>query len=130
MKDKEHFLIETDILVEHLVFADNNGNSILEKAMTKGICFTTVLNSAELYFAASDIYEKGEVDKLMRSLKVLGLNSRYSLNISDFFNKVASVRDALVCTVAKNNDLLILTSKVEKYMNSGLIIISPEQLRG
>lgn len=130
MKDKEHFLIETDILVEHLVFADNNGNSILETAMTKGICLTTVLNSAELYFAASDIYEKGEVDKLMRSLKVLGLNSRYSLNISDFFNKVATVRDALICTVAKNNDLSILTSKVEKYINSGLIIISPEQLRG
>lgn len=128
MKDKKQFLIETDILIEHLTAESSSKYSILETAMTKGICFTTVINSAELYFAACDNYEKDEVNKLMRALKVLGLNSRYSLNISDFFNKVASVRDALICSVAKNNDLPILTGEIRKYKNSGLIIIEPEQL--
>ena len=130
MKEKKHFLIETDILIEHLLHDDKSSNSILETAMTQGICFTTVINSAELYFAAQNEKEKEEVNKVMMSLKVLGLNSRYSLNISEFFNKVAGVRNALICSVAKNNDLPILTGKVDKFENSGLSIISPQQLRG
>ena len=128
MKEKKHFLIETDVLIDHLINESNSNKSVLESAMTKGICFTTVINSAELYFSVSDDYEKEEVNKVMRSLKVLGLNSRYSLNISDFFNKVATVRDALICSVAKNNNLPILTWEIEQYKNSGLIIIRPEQL--
>ena len=123
MKEKKHFLIETDILIEHLLHDDKSSNSILETAMTQGICFTTVINSAELYFSAQNEKEKEEVNKV-------GLNSRYSLNISEFFNKVAGVRNALICSVAKNNDLPILTGKVDKFENSGLSIISPQQLRG
>ena len=58
------------------------------------------------------------------SLKLLGLNSRYSLNISEFFNKVATVRYALICSVVKNNGLPIVIGKIDKFNNSGLIIIN------
>ncbi|MCX7797994.1 MAG: PIN domain-containing protein [Melioribacter sp.] len=128
MKEKEHFLIETDILIEHLVHNENDFSD-LEVAMINGICFTTVINAAELYFNATD-EERYAVDNLFKALKVLGLNSRYSLNISEFFNKVATVRDALICTVAKINKLTILTNDINKYKHSGLVIIHPKNLRG
>lgn len=130
MKDKIHFLIETDILIEHLLHKNERTNSYLELAMTSGICFTTVLNSAELYFAAHDDNERKSVDTLLKALKILGLNSRYSLNISEFFNKVATTRDALICSVAKNNKLVILTNDIKKYKKSGIEVIQPKNLRG
>jgi len=130
MKNENHFLIETDILLEHLQHNDKNTFSDLEIAMMNGICFTTVINSAELYFAAINKDEKDAVDNLMKALKVLGLNSRYSLNISEFFNKVATVRDALFCTIAKINDMIILTNDIERYKKINLKIIQPKNLRG
>ncbi|MFA3782864.1 PIN domain-containing protein [Melioribacteraceae bacterium 4301-Me] len=129
MRSVRQYLIETDVLIDHLTY---NGNSFsyLEIAMMKGVCFTTVLNSSELYFFAKEDFEKEAVDSLMKSLKILGINSRYSLNVSEFFNKVATVRDALFCSVAKNNKLPILTGQTSRYKKTGLKIISLEQLRG
>lgn len=126
----KQFLADTDILVNHLVHSRKGELSDLEIAMTNGVVFTTVINASELYFAAGDNREKSAVDSLLRSLKVLGINSRYSLNISDFFNKVANTRDGLICVVAKLNKLPILTNNAERYKNSGLEIISPRGMRG
>ena len=47
-----------------------------------------------------------------------------------FFNKVATARDALFCSVAKNNKLPIFTKEIERYKNSGMKIITPKELRG
>ena len=129
-KTSKDFLIETDILLEHLT-KDNDGSlSELELAMRKGICFTTVINSSEVYFAVENKLEKEAADSLLRAVKVLGLNSRYSLFVNQFRKKVDSVRDAVICTVAKTNKLVILTNKKEKYLNSGLEVIIPKELRG
>lgn len=128
MKEKNEFLVETDILLSHL--SNNESESVLEIAMRKGVCYTTVLNSAELFFNAVNDEEKKAVTGLLSALKVLGLNSRYSLNISDFFYKVAGVRDALICATAKYNNLPILTGEVERFRNSGIVVITPNQLRG
>ena len=129
MIDKREFLIETDILKEHLVHSDKSTLSDLELAMTLGVCYTTVINSSEIFFASVDDKESEIFVDMMKSLKVLGLNARYSLNISDFFNKVATVRDALICSVAKHNNLPIFTAQIEKYKDCGLEIINPNQLR-
>ncbi|MCL4550979.1 MAG: PIN domain-containing protein [Bacteroidetes bacterium] len=128
MTDKIEFLVETDILVDHLIHDDFSKLSDLELAMTKGICFTTVINSSEMYFHSSTEKEKHAVDGVMRAVKVLGIHPRYSLNISEFFNKVASTRDAMICSLAKINKLPILTAQISKYKDSGIKIISPKEL--
>jgi len=130
MPDRTEFLIETDILVDHLIHEDFSKLSDLEFAMTKGICFTTVINSSEMYFYSVTEKEKNAVDCVMRAVKVLGIHPRYSLNISEFFNKVATTRDAMICSLAKTNKLPILTAQIQKYKNSGIKIISPKELRG
>jgi len=130
MKTKSEFLIETDIIVDHLTQKDLSCPSILEIAMTQGVCFTSVITASELYFIAKDEFRKEAVDSVLYALNVLGIHPRYSLNISEFFNKVASTRDALVCSLAKNNKLPILTGEIERFKNSGIKLITPKELRG
>ena len=130
MTTKKEFLIETDIIADHLTQNNLSDPSILELAMVSGVCFTSVITASELYFYCKNIEEKKAVDSVIYTLNVLGIHSRYSLNISEFFDKVATARDALMCSLAKNNKLPILTYDVERYRNCGLKIISPIELRG
>lgn len=130
MKTQAEFLIETDILVEHLTQQDLSSPSVLELAMTQGICFTSVITASELYFNSKDEKQKEAVNSVLYAINVLGIHQRYSLNITDFFNKVATVRDALVCVLAKSNKLPILTNDIERFRNSGIKVISPKELRG
>ncbi len=130
MLDRIEFLIETDILVGHLIHNNSSQLSDLELAMTKGICFTTSINSSEMYFFAATEEERDAVHCMMRSIKILGIHPRYSLNISEFFNKAATTRDAMICSLAKNNKLPILTAQIQKFKESGIKIISPKELRG
>ena len=130
MKNKIEFLVETDIIIEHLTSDGQNENSTLELAMASGICFTSVITASELFFTYHQESEREFVNGVLCALKVLGIHPRYSLNISDFFNKVATTRDALVCSLAKNNKLPILTGDLARFKTSGITVISPTQLRG
>ena len=96
--------------------------------MQKGICFTTVINASELYYTVKNDDQKKQVDALLNSLKVLGLHARYSLSISEFSNNTSTVRDALICSVAKNNKLPILTAENSRYSGTGIKFIHPDQL--
>ena len=129
MKSNTKYLLDTDILADHLV-KGKKGNSVLIFLMQKGICFTTVLNASELYFAARSEKEKEFVRKVLNSLKILGLNSRYALSIPDFSGKVKSVRDALFSVVAEINKLPVVTFDIRKYRKTNLKVIHPQDIRG
>lgn len=126
-KNKIEFLVETDILLEHLKHSSNS-LSVLEKAMKKGICFTTVINSSELIYSVNSKSEKEIVLSLLSALKVLGLHARYSLYVDEYIGKGSSVRDAIICTVAKLNKLPILTDDTQKFENSGIKILTSKDL--
>ena len=130
MNDKKEYLVETDILVEHLTNADGNKSSYLEELMQDGICFTTVLNASELNFAVKNEDELEVVNKVLASIKVIGLSSRYSLMVSKFNEKVSNYRDALVCAIADINKLPIVSLNDARYIKSGLKVINPKELRG
>jgi predicted nucleic acid-binding protein len=130
MPNKIEYLIDTDIFVDHLTQKDDSVLSDLEIAMATGMCFTSVIQASELYFYVSNPVEKQAVDPVLRAMKVLGIHPRYSLNISDFFNKVATARDAIFCSVAKNNKLPIFTNDSFRYKESGIKIITSSELRG
>ncbi len=115
MKQPE-YLIETDILIEHLTHSQKGSESILEKLMQKGICFTSVINASELLFSVKNDEEKENVVKLLSSLKVLGLNSRYSLYVSGLDKKLKNSRDSLIFVLAKLNKLKIVTCEKNKYV--------------
>lgn len=130
MKNKIEFLIETDIILSHLKQEDDSYLSDLELAMINGDCFTSAITASEIYFENYSDEEKKVVDSVFYALKVLGIHQRYSLNISEFFNKVATPRDAIICSLAKFNKLSIVTSEIERFNKTGLKVISPNELRG
>lgn len=111
----KHYLIDTDILYDHLTHNQKNVRSFLTTLMTKGECFTTVLNASELYFSAKSDEEKLTIKKLLYSLKVLGLNSRYSLDIPLYSEKFNNYRECLFYIVAERNNMIIATNSPSKY---------------
>lgn len=125
MKKKE-YLIDTDILVNHLSTDDET--SMLEKLMMSGLCFTSAINASELYFNAENENIKVQMDKLLRAVKVLGIHSRYSLDVFSFNRSTENFRDALFSVVAKKNNLIICTTNKERYSKTGIEVLDPNEI--
>jgi len=119
------FLLETDVLVDHLMSEKNN---YLVDLMRQGICFTTVLNASELLAACKNESESKEVRSVLDSLKVLGLHSRYALSVPEFSGKTKNNRDALFAVVALINKLPIVTLDRDRYSKTNLKIIHPQEM--
>jgi len=119
------YLLETDILVDYLISNDKN---YLINLMQTGICFTTVLNAAELLAACQNDNEKYLVRSVLDSLKVLGLHSRYALSVPEFSEKTENVRDALFAVVSLINKLPIVTINTERYKKTNMKIIHPQEV--
>lgn len=124
----DKYLIESDILADYLTSSDNMDSHLIN-LMQKGICFTTVLNAAELLASCKNENEKKLVRNVLDSLKVLGLNSRYALSVPEYSDKTKSVRDALFSVVASINKIPIVTFDRERYKKTNLKIIHPQELR-
>ena len=119
------FLLETDVLIDHLTSEKNN---YLLNLMQKGICFTTVLNASELIAACKNENELKEVRSVLDSLKVLGLHSRYALSIPEFSGKTKNIRDALFAVVSLINKLPVVTFNRDRYSRTNLKIINPQEV--
>ncbi len=122
MKKIPKYLLDTDVLLEYLVLYEVDKESYLIKLMQKGICFTSVLNTSELFMFAKSDYEKEKVRDLLNTLKILGLHSRYSLSIPNCMDNFKNIRDALFYILAEQNRLSIVSLNPEKY--SGLRVKS------
>lgn len=121
----EQFLVDTEVLYNHLIHKDKKKNSFLTRLMTKGECFTTVFNASELYFSARTEQQKIAVKKLLYSLKVLGLSSRYTLDIPDYSDKFNSYIDCLFYIIAEKNKLTIATYNPEIFRIGNVKVVSP-----
>ena len=121
----DKYLLDTDILADYLTANDMN---YLINFMQKGICFTTVLNAAEILAACKNDEEQSAVRNVLDAIKVLGLNARYALSITEFSEKTGSVRDALFSVVASINKLPIVTFNKERYKKTNLKIIHPQEV--
>ena len=122
------YLVDTDVLIEHLTFNSRTKESYLELLMQNGICFSTVLNASELLFMAESHLEQDMIAELLSSLKILGLHSRYSLLVPKYQSRVKNSNEALMCVVADYNKLPIITLKKNKYIRSGLMVYHPAEL--
>jgi predicted nucleic acid-binding protein len=119
------YLLETDVLIDYLT---SNENNYLINLMKTGICFTTVLNASEMLASCKNENELSAVRSVLDSLKVLGLHSKYSLNVPEFSNNTSSLRDALFCVVSLINKLPIVTLNRERYKKTNLKIIHPQEV--
>lgn len=128
-KIKTEYLIDTDVLEEHLIGGLKGEGSYLEALLQSGICFSTVLNAAELLRKAYSEREENLILNVLSALKILGLHARYSLLIPKYSKRVKNINDALFCVVADFNKLPIVTLNKVKYRNSNLTILHPRQIK-
>ena len=128
LKRANEYLIDTGVLEEHLIHNSSECKSYLELLMQKGICFSTVLNAAELLYKAVSIIEQKIVTDLLTSIKILGLHSRYSLLVPKYSLHVKKIDEALFCVVADYNKLPIVTLTKSRYIKSGLLIYHPKEI--
>lgn len=127
MKNKNEFLIETDIFLAHLTHRENSFSQ-LEVLLQKGICFASSATACELFFLTENEEENHIIKDLLSVINVLGYHSRYSLSIGKFNGKVETVRDATVCTVAKLNKLPIVCINKTKFLNAGIPVFTFSEL--
>ncbi len=130
MKPEKKFLIDTDVIYDHITHKNDSGSSELIKIMQIGICFTTVINAAELLYSSENENQKNVILKVLNSFKVLGLNSRYALKISDLKTGTTTLRDTLILTVGVLNNLPIVTYQKSRYADVGIEILNPSEIGG
>jgi len=121
------YLLDSDILIDYLTNSDGLASPLI-RLMKSGICFTTVLNAAELLASCNDDNEKKLIRNVLDSLKVLGIHSRYALSVKEFTDKSCNLRDALILVVSSINKIPIVTFDKERYNKTNLKIIHPQEL--
>lgn len=125
----DHYLIDTDVLYDHLVHSNKKKRSFLTQLMSQGECFTTVLNASELFYSAETAEQKLAIKKLLYALKILGINSRYSLEIPNYSDKFKNYKECLFYISAEKNNLIIVTNSPEKYDFGKVKILSEKKTK-
>lgn len=115
----KQILIDTDILFDHLITV--NKESVLMKLLAKYDCFTTVINAIELYEMVG-VHEKKYADMILFSLKVLGIPGRYADKTLNLMKNVKNrndrnLRNSIIATMAIQNDLILATFSIKKYLD-------------
>lgn len=128
MIKSDKYLIDSDILIDFLTNHHSRHHSYLVRLMQKGICFTTVLNAAELYFCSTTDDENVKLDHLFYAINVLGIHPRYSLLVPKVANYFKNYRDALFFIMAKQNKLIIVTKFPDKYSFGDCKVLHPSKL--
>lgn len=128
IRKRKEFLVDTDILINHLKKSPVEGPSYLVKLMQKGICFTTVLNATEVFLKCKNQKEEFYAKSMLSALKVLGIPARYSLFLDQYSIKSVNTRDALFMVTAKINKIDIITLKLETYQLINIPVIHPDKI--
>lgn len=126
-KNLPKFLIETDVLADHLI-TNSITESYLIQLMKTGICFTSVLNAAELYSLTNSSLELQKVNDLLYGIKVLGIHARYSLSVPNYKDRFKNIRDLLFYLLAELNKLTIISFNPEKFDNLAVKSLHPDFL--
>jgi len=125
------FLIETDVLSEYLM-AGKDSDTILRKALLRGVCYTTMVNALELFRAASTKEERDAVMQMLMVVRVLGFNARYAQSFADGAREIEkkkgmtlSDREAMMIGMAKASKLVIVTKVFfERYNRTGIVSVA------
>ncbi len=119
------FLIETDILKEYLI-APKGAETVLRKALSSGVCYTTMVNALELFRACSTKEETDAVLQMLMVVRVLGFNARFAQSFAGIAHEIEketgillSNREAMIIGMANASKLTIVTKEFfERYTSA------------
>ncbi len=118
------FLIETDVLTQYLI-AQPAEETLLRKALSQGVCYTTMLNGLELFRKAQTKTENDAIMQVLLVVRVLGFNSRYAESFAMVGQEIEqatglhlSDRELMIVGMAKASKLSIVTKEFYDRYNT------------
>jgi len=124
---KKELFLDTDVL------AGAAAPLLLGFLRSQALCFTSVLNAAELLAAADSVLARTAAEEVLGGIQVLGFHQRYARRFGEFAARVPGLpmRHAMVAGVCVENDLPLVSFAAKQYgAYPHLIRIDAEALAG
>ncbi len=124
-------IVDTDILLDHVMHADAGAPSGLRSLMGRSFCYTTVFNAIEAFGLCRTDAQRDAVERSMRAMKILGLNAKSGKSIGDLFGAAprgGSLR-LLIAGICTESRLPLVTGRKAAYEGIlGLTVLDPGQV--
>lgn len=123
-------MVHTDVIVEHLT--GDRSPSTLRRAAGRALCYTTVLQAAEVMALARTPSELRAVEECLGALKILGINARQAPGYGRLLARYPRLApaDLLAASVAIDAGLPVLTERPGCFSGvRGLTIVRGRALR-
>jgi len=125
-------VVHTDVLLGHL--NGGRGPSVLRRAMSMVLCYTTVFNAIELLSLAATRAEREVVEEALGAMKVLGLNPKNAPHYGELLAGAPAVSrwNVLIGGLCVESRLPLLTDRASDFRGlRGLQVVSTRAfLRG
>ena len=110
-------VVDTDLILSHVM--QEEGASLLRKAMNMFFCYTTVFNAIEAFSVAGSEKEIKAIDDAMSALKVLGLNGKSAKGIGKTISTLKTpsgdIYPVLMAGICIESKLPILTMNPGRF---------------
>ncbi|MCU0452857.1 MAG: hypothetical protein MUE68_04305 [Bacteroidetes bacterium] len=110
-------VVDTDLLLEHVVGAKDGGPSRLRRLMSQAFCYTTVFNAVEAFGLCRTERERKAVEETMSAMKLLGLNAKLGKNIGAMTARRGRPADlpVLIAGLCRESRLPLVTGRPEVF---------------
>ena len=123
-------VVDTDILIGHVVHTDASEASDLRRLLGMFFCYTTVFNAIESFGLCRTDAERTAIERSMNALKILGLNAKSGKNLGTLFSSYPK-RDGLhllIAGVCLESKLPLITGRKRLFQGiPGIKVLSPRQ---
>lgn len=125
MNNDEKFLIDTNILIDHLKGIKTD---VLLRLKERGMLYVTAINYWEIYKNIRD-REKLAVESLMKNLGCIPISCEIGEIAAEYYVTYKqynlNVDDLLIAAVAKYNRMILITNNVKHFPFPDIIIENP-----
>jgi predicted nucleic acid-binding protein len=122
-------VLDTDIFADHLT-AGRSEVTALRSALSEYFCYTTVFNAVQLFAAAGNARERGKVEDVLSTVKILGMNGRNAKKFAalEGFGKTAVPVETMIAGICIEARLPLMTARrgaYGKFRNLRIIHATP-----
>lgn len=125
MKSDFEVFLESDVYLKHLY---GEKNSVLLKCLELFNCYTSVINASEVFSVCKTKKQEETAKQAFFGSGVLGIPYKYSHTIGKLLKEKIELRDAVVCAIALETKLPIVSfteEKAEMFKRTGIKFLHP-----
>lgn len=124
-------IVDTDLLVGHVVQGEPADPSDLRRLLGTHFCYTTVFNAIEAFGLCRTEDEREAIEHSMYALKILGLNAKSGKNLGALVSSSPGkeVLHLLIAGVCMESRLPLVTRRPRTFASiPGLTVLAPGEV--